>query len=348
MSRVSENSSTASIKFALNKAKSKLEDLQLKGSTLKSINRPSDAPLNSVESLSIKSTKSDNKQFLRNISHAKLNLNITESSLQQLTDTLVKAKEIAIAQSSDLYNPEVRGSVANEVKQMRNQALAIANKRVGQKFVFGGHKTLTRPFNPDGTYNGDTGKSTVEVSKDFFIPINLHGKEVFFGGEDRPTSSIKPLEGFKDAMNPQPKKVPGEDTENSVERNLASEGKAEKADPGDGFAPRNNIFSHLDALASGLENDDPDLIQSLLPRLDQDIDRLINLRTQVGSLVNSVQNSQNIIDMEQVDHSERYSDLVDADVAELFSDIQKEQDILKTTYKSSQGVMNLKLLDFLR
>lgn len=346
MSRVSENSSTASIKFALNKAKSKLEDLQLKGSTLKSINRPSDAPLNSVESLAIKSTKSDNKQFLRNISHAKLNLNITESSLQQLTDTLVKAKEIAIAQSSDLYNPEVRGSVANEVKQMRNQALAIANKRVGQKFVFGGHKTLTPPFNADGTYNGDTGKSTVEVSKDFFIPINLHGKEVFFGGEGRPTSSIKPLESFEDAINPQLKEPSDQNTENSVERNLASEGEPEKAS--DGFAPRNNIFAHLDALATGLENDDPDLIQSLLPRLDQDIDRLINLRTQVGSLVNSVQNSQNIIETEQVDHSERYSDLVDADVAELFSDIQKQQDILQTTYKSSQGLMNQKLLDFLR
>lgn len=344
MSRVSENSSTASIKFALNKAKSKLEDLQLKGSTLKNINRPSDAPLDSVESLSIKSTQADNKQFLRNINHAKLNLNITETSLQQLTDILVKAKEIAIAQSSDLYNPEVRESVANEVKQMRNQVLSIANKRVGQKFIFGGHKTQSSPFEADGTYNGDKGKTTVEVSKDFFVPINLHGKEIFYGEKDKPTPSIRPLRPLQDDA-----------TQSKAERNLASEKTqgpsqelqtAQESD--DGFATRNNIFAHLDALASGLENDDPDLIQSLLPKIDEDVDRLIGLRTQVGSLSNSVQNSKNIIDTEQVDHSERYSNLMDADIAELFSNIKKQQDILQTTYKSTQGLMNQKLLDFIR
>lgn len=334
MTRVSENSSSASVKFALNKAKSKLEDLQLKGSTLKNINRPSDAPLDSVESISIKSTQADNKQFQRNINHAKLNLNITETSLQQLTDTLVKAKEIAIAQSSDLYNPEVRESVANEVKQMRNQLLSIANKRVGQKYLFGGHKTQTSPFEADGTYNGDTGKTTVEVSKDFFVPINLHGKEIFYGQKDKPTPSIRPLEPLQDDA-----KIP------TAERKLAS---VTKQQPEDGFNTRNNIFAHLDALASGLQNNDPDLIQSLLPKLDQDIDRLIGLRTQVGSLVTSVQNSQNVIQTEQVDHAERHSHLVDADIAELFSNIQKQQDILQTTYKSSQGLMNQKLLDFLR
>jgi flagellar hook-associated protein 3 FlgL len=334
MSRVSENSSSASIKFALNKAKSKLEDLQLKGSTLRDINRPSDAPLDTVEGLSIKSTRSDNKQFLRNVNHAKLNLNITESSLQQLTDILVKAKEIGIAQSSDLYNPEVRGSVANEIKQMRNQALSIANKRIGQKFLFGGHKTLNTPFEPDGTYNGDKGKSTVEISKDFFVPVNLHGREIFYGDKDKPTPSIRPLESLQDDAT-----IP------TAERKIASE-SAPKTD--DGHTSRNNIFAHLDALASGLDNDDPDLIQSLLPKLDQDIDRLIGLRTQIGSLVNSVQNSENIINTEQVDHAERYSHLMDADVAELFSNIQKQQDILQTTYKSSQGLMNQKLLDFMR
>lgn len=342
MSRVSENSSTASLKFALNKAKTKLEDLQLKGSTLKNINRPSDAPLDTVESLAIKSRKADNKQYLRNINHAKLNLNITESSLQQLTDILVKAKELAIAQSSDLYNPEVRQSVAHEVKQMRNQALSIANKRIGQKFLFGGHKTLTTPFQSDGTYNGDSGKTTVEVSKDFFVPVNLHGKEVFFGEKDRPTPSIRPLKPLEDDAN----KPPEERTSNSAERNLAS--VPDEGEGKDGFGTRNNIFAHLDALASSLDNNDPDLIQSLLPKLDADIDRLIGLRTQIGSLVNSVQNSENIIETEQVDHAERYSHLVDADVAELFSDIKKQQDILQTTYQSSQGLMNQKLLDFLR
>jgi len=42
MSRVSENSSIHSINYAVGKSKGKLEDLQLKGSTLKRVSKPSD------------------------------------------------------------------------------------------------------------------------------------------------------------------------------------------------------------------------------------------------------------------------------------------------------------------
>ena len=39
MTRVSENSSTDAFKFSLGKTKSKVEDLQLKGGSLKKINK---------------------------------------------------------------------------------------------------------------------------------------------------------------------------------------------------------------------------------------------------------------------------------------------------------------------
>lgn len=95
-----------------------------------------------------------------------------------------KAKEIAIAQSSDFYDANIRENVSNEIKQLRNQALAIANKRVGNKYLFGGFKTLSKPFTDAGEYKGDLGKVTVEVSKDFFVPINLNGYEVFYSNDD--------------------------------------------------------------------------------------------------------------------------------------------------------------------
>lgn len=339
MSRVSENSSTASMKYAINRTKSKLENLQLKGATLRDVNRPSDNPLNSIESLSLRSSHKDNEQYLRNVGSALLNLSITETSLEQITDLLVKAKEMAIAQASDFYNADVRKSVSNEIKQIRNQALSIANKRVGQKYIFGGFKTTSTPFNDKGEYSGDTGKTTVEVSKDFFIPINLHGQEVFYG------KNVKTDSDYSTS----PTEIPTlNDQENldldqpvSIGRELASEKQ-------DAFLAKSNIFANLDMFASALDNNDPELIQSLLEKFDEDVDRLINLRTQVGSLVNSIENSRSNIDTENVNKSERISHLMDADVAELFSDINKQQAILETTYKSTQGLMNKKLLDFLR
>ena len=57
-------------------------------------------------------------------------LNSTEDALIQLTDTLMKAKEIAIQNASGFYDGDIRRNVANEVLQLRNHALSIANKRI--------------------------------------------------------------------------------------------------------------------------------------------------------------------------------------------------------------------------
>lgn len=345
MSRVSENSSAASIKYSIGKAKKKLEDLQLKGASLRGINKPSDNPIANVEALALSSVSEDNKQFLKNASFASLNLSIAERSLEQLTDILVKAKEIAIAQASDLYNPEVRKSVANEVAQLRQQALAVANKRIGQKHIFSGYKTLTPPFDDKGKYFGDTGKITLEVSKDFFVPINLHGREIFFGEQDNILENLpNPLDTVREDENPELKKAePVKKPDQGNSRDLASEEVSS-----DGYVYRNNLFAHLDSLVSALENDDSELIQSILESFDEDIDRLIAKRTKIGSIVNSIENAKSSIQAENIDNAERRSELTDADVTDLFSDIVKQQAVLETTYKSTEGMISKNLMDFLR
>ena len=86
----------------------------------------------------------------------------------------------------------------------------------------------------------------------------------------------------------------------------------------------------------------------LLEKFDNTISRLVTLRTRIGSITNSVDTSKNSLSSENIDHASRRSALVDADVTELFSDINKQQAILKTTYQASQGVMNQSLMDFIR
>ena len=134
MTRVSENSSKGLIEHTLNRNKKKLEDLQLQASTQKKLTRPSDAPINNVETLAIRSNLSDNQQYLRNANYSLLNLNGTEKVLEQLTEVLVKAKEIAIAQASDFYNKEARESVSKEIQQLHQEALALGNKRIGTRY----------------------------------------------------------------------------------------------------------------------------------------------------------------------------------------------------------------------
>lgn len=343
MTRVSENSSTASLKYALNKTKAKVEDLQLKGSTLKSITRPSDNPISNVEAMTLTSATSDNIQYLKNSDFALLNLSVTEKSIEELTDIVVKAKEIAIAQSSDFFNADIRKNVANEVQQLYNQSLAIANKKVGLKHIFSGTSTLTTPFDNNGVYQGDKGHISLEVSRNFFVPINVTGEEVFFNSSEigRLENPLEPFNEFK------------ENETTKLNRELASQkGENDLTEPTkeieDPFQSRENVFSQLQSLTSALENNDPKMIQGLLEKFDSTISRLVTLRTRVGSIVSSVESSKNSISSENIDHAARKSALLDADVADLFSDINKQQSILKTSYQASQGLMNQTLMDFLR
>jgi flagellar hook-associated protein 3 FlgL len=337
MTRVSENSNTAALNYSINRTKEKLEDLQLKGTSLKRITRPSDDPVSSVEGLAIKSTSADNKQYIRNISNALVYVNISEQTLEQISDLMLKAKDIALAQSSDFYGADVRKNIAKEIIQIRNQLLALANKRIGNRHIFSGFATLKAPFSPEGEYSGDDGRINVEISKDFFIPVNLTGREVFFAQDKQneknyvqPLRDVNPIENL-DQEKEKPK----------ISRELASvEDKS--------FHQRNNLFGLLSTFVSALENNDAQAIQDLLEPLDASMERLTALRTRLGSLASSAQYAQNLIESENLHNVERESKLVDADIAEVFSDLSKQQQILKTTYQAAKGMLNQSLLDFIR
>ncbi len=345
MTRVSENSATASFKFALNKTKEKLENLQMKGTTLKAITRPSDAPIDNIEGLTLKAMKKDNDQYLRNSNFALMQLNTTEKSIEELTEILTKAKEIAIAQSSDFYHADIRKNVANEVKQLRNMALSIGNQRLGNRYLFGGYKTLQAPFNETGQYLGDQGHTTLEISKDFYIPINLNGHEVFFSDDKilQANKIVHPLAQFSEFKNSvSSDQLQTNNTDEGEGRSIASNSD-EKT-----FHQRSNLLSQLDQLVVGLETNDTDTIQQLLPEFDSSISRLITLRTRVGSIVTSLETTKNSLEAANLNAEERKSQLIDADLAELFSDITKQEAILKTTYQAGKASMNQTLLDFLR
>ena len=338
MTRVSENSSIHAINHAVGKTKSRMEDMQIKGSTLKRIMKPSDDPIGNSDLMAIRSQNVDANQYLRNVNFASTSLNFAETVLGELTDILTKAKELAIGQASDIYNPEVRSGVAKEVHQLRLQALGLANKRMGNRYLFAGQKVLTKPFNEEGKYAGDNNKMFVEVNKDVYIPINLTGNDVFFDkAAQKPSSKLVTPD--------KPEQVPQTTPVDENSRSLASV-KEQPVNSQD--AVSSSIFDELASLENALLTDNPEIIQNLLEQLDRSIDRVIAQRTQVGALSNNISNAESNIEKLKLHNEEFKTKVEDADVAELFSNLQKEQNILKASYQASSTMMNQQLMDFLR
>jgi flagellar hook-associated protein 3 FlgL len=341
MTRVSEASSFHAINHAVGKTKSRLEDIQLKGSNLKRIQKPSDDPIGNTELLAVRSVDIDNQQYLRNISFGKAQLAFIENAIEELTDLTVKAKELAIGQASNFYDSDIRKSVAKEIGQIKKQMISIGNRRMGNKYVFGGHKTLTRPFDEKGNYFGDDKRTQIEVSKDFFVPISIPGKDVFFSKEAR-----------NELSNPEPVLPPQIQNQNELDtneiqinRNLASQ--VDEQQQSSALQTGENIIKHINSLENALITNNPEIIQTLLPVLDQDMNNLIELRTSIGSTINSIENAENNIEKTKLLNAEYKTKIEDADVAELFTDLTRQQNTLNATYKASSQLMNRSLLDFL-
>jgi flagellar hook-associated protein 3 FlgL len=331
MSRVSENSSINSINYAVGKTKGRLEDLQLKGSTLKRVSKPSDDPIGNTELLAIRSQNIDAGQYLRNLSFAKTSLSYTENVLEEMTDILSKAKELAIGQASSLYGPEVRAGVAKEIHQLRQQILSIANKRIGNRYLFSGQKVLTRPFDQNGKYQGDANKINIEINKDVYVPININGEELFF------TKGL------------QKKKAEKQDLDLKLDVDLNSDtSMVRKPATQEPEEVTVSVFDEMRALENALLTDNPQIVQSLLERLDASLEKMVAFRTQVGALTNTIDNAESNIEKSKLVNEAHKSKIEDADVAELFTDLQKEQTVLKAAYKASSNLMNTNLMDFLR
>jgi len=367
MSRVSDTSSSSALRFAMNRVKEKLEDLHIKGASLKKIVKPSDDPIGNVELLALRSQKADNTQFIRNNNYAQVNLEYTDAALSDITEILNKVKEIAIAQSSDVYNKEVRKNVAKEVNQLKKQMLAVANRRLGNRYLFSGYKTQSQPFDKNGKYHGDGGQVHIEISKDFFVPINLTGYQIFFNQQKTKvidsTPSINKIyeDEFKDdnKSTDQLDELDQSDLKlsNSLADNQENEDKIkDKIDnirklasiEEKSFENQDTVFDILDSLETALENNIPDIVQDLLEKIDSATTKIVTLRTLVGSVSNSAFNSANQTERNQLNIETYKSNIEDADIAELFTDIKKQQDILEATYATSANMMRQKLLDFIR
>src|SRR5258708_1478260 len=83
------------------KNRTEVSQLQNQAATQKRVTKPSDDPLAAARVLANHTEIQGAEQFIKNIGIAKSYLEYTDQSLGELSDALVRAKELAIAQAND-------------------------------------------------------------------------------------------------------------------------------------------------------------------------------------------------------------------------------------------------------
>lgn len=331
--RISDNTNYGVVRDSITRSRSRMENLQGQSATLKKVNRPSDDPVGSAKVLEVRTDKVNNDQFQNNAKLAESFLNNTDHALEDLSEVIMRAKEIAIGQSSSASStPESRLGVSEEISQLYQRAIGTANRRIGDRYLFGGYQTNTAPVDPEGNYHGDDGQMMVEIGRETYIGMNVPGHEAFNSQPDR----SKDFDRVQFRKNPELK----DNERPEALRTLASESSAQSDNV--------NVFQELKALRVGLLTGDLNAIRGTLERFDSVLGKVVAMRSKVGARIQGIQGNVSALERHNVTNAQLTSTIEDADMAQVVSDLAKEETVFKSSLASSKHLMQPTLLDFLR
>ncbi len=315
--RVTENTNYETIRHSIHRSKERMENLQLQSASLKKLNQPSDDPVGASKILELRTDKMNNDQFQMNSKLAESFLSNTEVALEDLTEIIMRAKEIALSQASSASSSDdTRQGVAEEMTQLFNQAVSVANCRVGERYLLGGYKTQKPPVDLEGNYLGDDGQMMVEIAGGVFLSLNIPGNEVFNTNPHLEKSGYGMI----------------------FQRGESELGEIENV----------NLFDELQDCRIGLLTGDLEAIRNSLERFDQLYSKIVATRSKLGSRINGLKSTNQAIERHNMTNAALSSAIEDADMAQVVSELGKEEAVFRSALASSKKLIQPTLLDFLR
>ncbi len=167
------------------KTQNSLIELRMAAASGKRINKPSDDPSAIRPVLNARGQIQKCDRYLRTMGSASDRLNILDANLAQVGNLMIRAQETTIAAGNGSAGPEDLRNYAAAIGHIRDELFALANANVDGKYLFSGFAEDTPPFDisndPPWTYQGDEGRSQLEIGPGERVQVNLTGNTLFLG-----------------------------------------------------------------------------------------------------------------------------------------------------------------------
>jgi flagellar hook-associated protein 3 FlgL len=151
--------------------------------TGKRINAASDDPIGIGQALRHRKTIASIEQYQSNIKEARLRIEHDETIFDTVEGLLQQAVDISLD-----TNVDNRDIYAEQVADIREQVIQLANSKMGDNYIFGGYQTGSEPFNVDlagvVTYTGDAGPKAYNIATNIQVDLNVDGSDIFMGAQD--------------------------------------------------------------------------------------------------------------------------------------------------------------------
>lgn len=182
--------------------------------TGKKIRRPSEDPVIAMRGIGYRTELEEVKQYQRNVSNVWSWMDHADDALDKATKVMQRLEYLAIQAKNDTLSQSERHSILEEVKQLEQHLITIANTSVNGRYIFNGTDTNHAPVVYDESEgkgiiwepadpNVESGRDKpviIEVSKGITFEVNIDPDSVF------PQELFDVIKDFKDALNGDPLK----------------------------------------------------------------------------------------------------------------------------------------------
>jgi flagellar hook-associated protein 3 FlgL len=177
---------TAQTLDRLHELKARLREAEEQAETGRKVSSPEDAPELWIAISRLRAESYDQKNYAETASRGLTWLAAAETSIRSVTDLLKKIKERAIQFGNEAMDPESRIAAANEMNEIYDEMVALANTQIEGRFIFSGTRLGTEPFDGAtamvaGSYLGAREEPTVQVGRDSRVSVGFDGEQVFQG-----------------------------------------------------------------------------------------------------------------------------------------------------------------------
>lgn len=274
----------------------------------KLVSKPSDDPLLVGKIMSMDNNIAQNEQYNSNISDTIGWTKTQDTALGDATKSLQRIKDLIIYGANGTQSDIDREAISAEIKMTVDGLVDILNTNFDGRYVFGGQKTLDKPYSMnDGvlTYNGDENNVSREISQGVVVDLITDGGKLM-------------------------------SAENATVGNQ---------DLGELLSKVMNILENFDA-EGGTEALTGE--NGVLGDIEKHIDNVVRVRTQIGAIHNRLQSSEERNKAENLNLKELLSEKEDIDVAEKYMEFMVMKATYSASLSIGSQILQPSLLDYLR
>lgn len=299
----------------ISSGQSRYYELSEQAASGKKLTKPSDDPSAAKNVINTNTKLNQLSNYTENMKLAQNELDVVDDTLSSLTNSLQNGIDLSTQAANGSYSQKDLNNVKIQIDQIIQNIVDLANTQYNGNYIFSGASTSTQTY----TLTKDAAGNITDITYNGTPSTGEYQRNVTIS------------DGISVTMNTTGDQVFGD------YHSLPA--------PGSGTG----LIGHLMTVSSALSTGNQATISTTLDNLASDLDTVTVARTKFAAVTQRFEITQSSIDTSTTQLKSYRSDLEDADLAQVLTDLSAQELSLQATQQVTTKLLNgTSLLDYMR